>query len=268
MKTKIVLLLWAVINCEVILAQGAVEKEYPYLEVYGYAEQSVVPDEITIAIKIKERYKGKEKITIKQQEDSLKYYLMKEGLELGELSLSNANADYVQVNWTKRAVLTETNYLFKAKDAGEVTKVFQIAEKFLLYDAYILKVNYSKYEDLRSEVRIKAAKNAKAKADQMLNAIGVQTGKPWIVMETASKGGTVDRETYQSMASKDLNSVISTQAGVILNDNGGFGEDYHYTSPIRNEPPADPYSVISSRHNLSFSKIKVSSNVYIKYEIK
>src|SRR6185312_15140429 len=138
-------------------AQGAVEKEYPYLEVYGYAEQSVVPDEITIAIKIKERYKGKEKITIKQQEDSLKYYLMKEGLELGELSLSNANADYVQVNWTKRAVLTETNYLFKAKDAGEVTKVFQIAEKFLLYDAYILKVNYSKYEDLRSEVRIKAA---------------------------------------------------------------------------------------------------------------
>jgi len=264
MKAKMVLLLWAVISCKVLLAQNTNEKEYPYLEVYGYAEQSVVPDEITIAIRIKERYKGKEKITIKQQEDSLKYYLTKEGLDLDELTLSNANADYVQVNWTKKAVLTETNYMFKAKDAVEVSKVFQIAEKFLLYDAYIFKVNYSKYDDLRSEVRIKAAKNAKTKADQMLNAIGSQTGKPWIVMETNSKGATVDRETYQSMAAKDVNSVISTQAGVI----DGFGNDYHYQSPIRDEAPVDPYSIIASRHNLSFSKIKVSTNVYVKFEIK
>lgn len=42
---------------------------------------------------------------------------------------------------------------------------------------------------------------------------------PLIDPNTVS-GGTVDRESYQNMAAKDVNSVISTQAGVILTDNG------------------------------------------------
>jgi hypothetical protein len=42
---------------------------------------------------------------------------------------------------------------------------------------------------------------------------------PLIDPDTKS-GGTIDRESYQNMAAKDVNSVISTQAGVILTDNG------------------------------------------------
>ena len=42
---------------------------------------------------------------------------------------------------------------------------------------------------------------------------------PLIDPDTKS-GGTIDRETYQNMAAKDVNSVISTQAGVVLSDNG------------------------------------------------
>ena len=42
---------------------------------------------------------------------------------------------------------------------------------------------------------------------------------PLIDPDTKS-GGTIDRETFQNMAAKDVNSVISTQAGVILTDNG------------------------------------------------
>jgi hypothetical protein len=42
---------------------------------------------------------------------------------------------------------------------------------------------------------------------------------PLIDPDTKS-GGTIDREQFQNMAAKDVNSVISTQAGVILTDNG------------------------------------------------
>lgn len=265
MKTKNILLTIIFMKYVVVFSQttAVTDPVYPYIEVNGYAEMNVVPDEITIAIKIKERFKNKEKITIKQQEDSLKYYLAKEGLDLNELTLSNANSDFVSVNWTKKAVLTETNYLFKAADAMQVSKVFQIAEKFLLYDAYISKVNHSKLEDLKSEIRIKAMKNAKQKADQMLNAIGSQTGKPWVVLE--NNPTTAERVSYQTMADKSINAVLSTQSGVYQSD---FSTDYRYESPLKYETPPDPYSLISNRHNLAFSKIKVASGVYVKYEIK
>ena len=47
----------------------------------------------------------------------------------------------------------------------------------------------------------------------------VEYAVPLIDPDTKS-GGTIDRESYQNMAAKDVNSVISTQAGVILTDNG------------------------------------------------
>src|ERR1700739_1155571 len=207
MKTKIIWLLWAALKGGLLFGQTVTTREYPYIEVNGYAEESVVPDEITIFIRIKERYKNKEKVTIKQQEDSLKYDLAKEGFDLNNLSLANANADLVQVNWTKKAVLAETDYMFKAIDAMQVGKVFQIAEKFMLYDAYIYKINYSKLADLKNEMRMKAAKNAKQKAEQMLGGVGGEIVRPQIVQE-AIPTFKVDRETYQRMASKDVNSVI------------------------------------------------------------
>ncbi|HKC67335.1 MAG TPA: carboxypeptidase regulatory-like domain-containing protein, partial [Bacteroidia bacterium] len=43
--------------------------------------------------------------------------------------------------------------------------------------------------------------------------------RPIINPETTS-GGYIDEKTFQAMAAKDVNSVISTQAGVILTDNG------------------------------------------------
>lgn len=238
--------------------------DYPFIEVTGKSEIEVVPDEITIAIKIKERYKNKEKITIRQQEDSLKYYIVKEELDLTKLTLSNANSDLVQVNWSKRQIITETNYRFLASTAEEVAKIFQIVEKFMLYDAYILKVDHSKIEELKSEVRIKAIKNAKEKADQMLTAIGSQTGKPRIIQETTPS--PVYRETYQSLATKEISSVAATTSGVYQNP--GRGADYQYESHLRTETPVDPYSLIANRTNLTFSKIKIFCSVYVKFEIK
>lgn len=267
MKIKIILVLTLIFaEFANIIGQTVPIKnpDFPFIEVTGFAEQSIVPDEIIIAIKIKERYKNKEKVTIKQQEDSLKYYLTKGSLNLNNLTLANVNSDYVQVNWTKKAVLTETNYLFKAVDVSEVEKVFQIAEMFMFYDAYISKVNHSKLEEYKNEIRIKAIKNAKEKADQMLNAIGFQTGKPWIVQENTPN--VIRKVEYENMATKEISSISNSTNGVY----DGFGSTTYsqYQPSYKSEAIVDPYSVIANRHNLTFSKIKIVSNVYVKYEIK
>jgi hypothetical protein len=46
------------------LAAQETEKDAPYIEVTGMAEKEIIPDEIYIRIIIKERYDGRDKITI------------------------------------------------------------------------------------------------------------------------------------------------------------------------------------------------------------
>ena len=61
------------------------ETEKPYIEVTGTAEKEIIPDEIYITITIKERHKGKEKITIEKQEIDLKEALKSIGVSLDNL---------------------------------------------------------------------------------------------------------------------------------------------------------------------------------------
>jgi len=49
--------------------------------------------------------------------------------------------------------------------------------------------------------------------------ITAYAGPPLIDPNTVS-GGNISKEDFQHMAQKDVNSVISTQAGVVLTDNG------------------------------------------------
>jgi hypothetical protein len=87
--------------------------ELPYIEVDGTAEKEVVPDEIYIGIIIHEKYVNKVKITIEEQEEKLKSGIKSLGIDLENLYLSDANADYVKVRWQKKDVLTMKEYTLK-----------------------------------------------------------------------------------------------------------------------------------------------------------
>lgn len=155
----------------------------PFIEVTGTAENEVIPDEIYIGIVIHERYVDRQKVSIEDQETKLKNALKSIGIDLNNLYLSDAYADYVRIRYKRNDVLTKKEYTLKVSDATTVGQVFLQLEKLDITDAYILKVNHSKMDSLRKEVRIRAIKAAKDKADYLLAAIGEQTGKPLIVNE-------------------------------------------------------------------------------------
>ena len=155
----------------------------PYIEVNGTAEKEVVPDEIFISITLREKYVDKTKITIDIQEESLINALKNIGIDLSNLYLSDANADYVKVYWQKKDVLTRKDYTLKVSNATAVGNVFIELDKIKITDAYVSKVNHSKIDSLKKDVKIKAIQSAKDKADYLLQAIGEKTGKPIIVKE-------------------------------------------------------------------------------------
>ncbi len=117
--------------------------EKPYIEVTGAAEKEIIPDEIYIAITIRERHEGREKITIEQQEADLKEALKSIDVSLDNLFLSDANANYVRIKWRKKDVITKVAYLLKVGDALTLGNVFEKLDELKIIDAYISRVSHS-----------------------------------------------------------------------------------------------------------------------------
>lgn len=215
-------------------------EEQSYIEVTGTAEKEVVPDEIYIGIIIREKYVNKVKVTIEEQEEKLKNTVKSIGIDLTNLYLSDANADYVKIRWQKKDVLTKKDYTLKVSDATTIGQVFQELEKLEITDAFISRVSHSKLDSLRKEVKIMAIKAAKDKADYLLAAIGEQTGKPLIVKE---------------------NEILPTRQLASVNVRGSRSESSEYF--------IDGVKVRDKEDNeIQFQKIKIQTSIYVKFLIK
>ena len=227
-------------------------EESPYIEVAGYAEQEVIPDEIYIGFTLRERYVYKEKETMEQLEKKLTDAVKKLDIPIEDLTLADAKSGYVRINIAKKGVLAKKNYLLKVTDAATVGKVFEEFEKIEITGATIATVRYSRLDSLKKEVKIAAMKDAKEKADYLLESIGEKTGKPLVVKENV----------VQNLASEEIRRAPGRN--VSNNDAFGFSTNTIYKasdSSFANEI-SDPDPVIQ------FQKIKISSSIYVKFSIQ
>ena len=234
---RTLILIALIISCSAFAQSGPSAEEKPFIEITGRAEQEIVPDEIYINIVIRERYVNKEKVSIEIQEEKLKTALKEIGVDLKNLYLSDANADYVKVKWRTKDVLTKKDYTLKVRDAVTVGQVFQQLDKIEITDAGIKRVNHSKIDSLKKEVRIMAIKAAKTKADYLLAAIGEQTGKPLIIRE--------EDNAYIDPAMLNVRGGRASVNSYLVDGNKENGED-----------------------EIQFRKLKIQSAVYVKFLIK
>ncbi len=178
------------------------------------------------------------KITIEEQEVKLKESITALGIDLTNLTLSDANADYMRIKWKTKDVILQKNYTLKVKDAATVGKVYLEMDKLNIRDAFIEKVTHSKIEAYKKEVRIGAIKDAKDKADYLLNAIGESTGKPLVVVDQLNE---IQPNHFSQYGYAKLDEISSYDK----NYGGSMGTDV-----------------------VQFSKIKIKMNIYVKFGIK
>jgi uncharacterized protein YggE len=230
MKMKNFLLPFALLFTAAISAQNPAE-EKPYIEVNGNGEMEVIPDEIFVSITIRERSANKKTLSVDEQEQNMKNALKNLKIDLKNLSVSGANADFVRVDWRKKGVITQKQYSLKLGNATVLGQVFSELDKLEITDAYVSHVQHSKIDSLRKIVKIRAIKAAKSKADYLLAAIGEKTGKALIVRENDAN--------YYPQPMWSMNVRMKAEDG-------------------SSEPPSDP---------IDFKKIKVESSIYVKFEI-
>jgi uncharacterized protein YggE len=207
----------------------------PYIDVTGVAEKEVVPDEIYIRILIRERQNNKEKITIAQQEEKLRTALTSIGVDLANLYLSDANADFIKIKRKPTEVVTQQEYTLKVATATQVGLVFQQLDRLEIIDAGIARVSHSQLDSLKKEIKIAAIKAAKKKADYLLAALGEQTGKPLHIFEIEIGFMPMVSAVMQSPKMEKIANVSDEASGV---------------------------------EELQFNKIKLEARIGVKFAIK
>jgi len=234
MKTSFLLAMIALLPMLAFSQNSQQQKETPYIEVVGNGEMEIVPDQIYISFTLKERFDGKKKIELEDQEKEMKKRIVKLGIDLNDLQLADASSDYVKIKRKKSDAIASKDYLLKVTSTTALSQVFDILDEIDAFNANIQRVDHSKIKDFKKEVKMMAVQDAKEKAGYLLGAIGEKVGKPLFIQE---------RESYDDIQPMMLKSAMRVMDAVGTQEEENLPE-------------------------LSFRKIKLKYSVFARFAIQ
>lgn len=157
--------------------------DQPYIEVNGKAEMDIIPDEIYLKIVISEK-DNKYKLSIAELDKKLLSGLQAVGVDVSkDLSLMDLSSNFRSQLILKDEIVLSKAYELRLHSGQMVGKVARELEKSGISNISIIKIDHSKLETLRKEVKANAIKAAKSNAEVLSSSIGQQIGKALFVQE-------------------------------------------------------------------------------------
>jgi len=185
MKTQIIAFC-LLIGSAAFAQQGKNFIDLPYMEVNGKAELEVVPDEIYLSIHIKES-DNKAKKSVETLEKDMVKALKNLGIDIEKkLAIKDFSSNFKQYWLRKTDILTAKQYQLLVHSGATAGKVFRDLEAIGISNIRIQRVDHSKMDELRNQVKIKAIKAAKVKASLLAEAIDQEAGKALFIQELNS----------------------------------------------------------------------------------
>ena len=168
---------------QVIMEKPLVKK----IEVTGSAEQEVLPDEIFVTVSLREYFKDKDnknKIDIMVLEKQLQKAVEEAGISKENFTIGTING--YREWWGKKkptTFLESKSYIIKVPNLYKIDGIIsKVDEKGIAY-TNIDRYEFSKIEQLRKDIKIKALQAAKEKAKYLLEGIGEQMGEALDIIE-------------------------------------------------------------------------------------
>ncbi|HEU4576082.1 MAG TPA: SIMPL domain-containing protein [Chitinophagaceae bacterium] len=163
----------------VFIGQSQTTKNFidqPYIEVNGYADTAITPDEIYIKIIISEK-DTKDKISLEELEIKMVNALKNMGINTDkDLTTSDVVSNFKYYFLRGKEAVKTKQYILKVSDAVTVTKVISQLEDLDISNTSIDRVNYSDMENMKNLVRTKAVENAKASAVALTKPLNQTVG--------------------------------------------------------------------------------------------
>ena len=148
------------------------------IEVKGSSEIEITPDEIFVAITLKEYKKGNSKVSLDQLEAGLVKAVRK--LDIQEEKLRVQNVYGYNWNWRKKRpddFLGSKTFILEVSDLKKMNNLVQMLDPEGLNNMNVQSYSHSEIEKYRKEVKIGAMMAAKEKATYLLESVDEQLGK-------------------------------------------------------------------------------------------
>jgi len=154
-----------------------------YMEVTGKAEMEVAPDLVYIKILVNEK-DNKNKTALADREKLMVAKLKELGIDTNKELLIKDMASNFKAYWlTKDEIYLSKEYQLLVRDGKTASKVFIELEKLGISNVSIDRVESSKMQTYRRDVKVDAVKAAKEKAEALASAIGHTVGKAMYIQE-------------------------------------------------------------------------------------
>ncbi|MEX0316091.1 MAG: SIMPL domain-containing protein [Allomuricauda sp.] len=183
-KTLTILIFFSFVMA--ISAQTKNFLDVPYLETSARVDTLVVPDKIYLNITIQEE-DSKGKKSVEEQENKMAQSLRALGIDLEkQLVIKDLGSNFKKYFLRQKNVLKSKQYsllVYSGKKAGEVMVAL---EKLDIANTYLEKTEYSKMDELELELKSRAVKKAKKKAEALTAPLGQKVGAAIHILDTST----------------------------------------------------------------------------------
>jgi uncharacterized protein YggE len=176
------------------------------IEVTGIADQEVTPDIINVTISLQEYINGKTKVTIEQLENQLEGAIRDAGIPKEDFTINNLSA-YNNTYQKKKNpdFLASKQYGIKFHDLNRYNQILSKVDAKGIQSTYIDSYDYSKIDQLKNELKLKALLSARNKAGYLLQGIGETLGH--VINITESDNSSYPQPRQVMFKTMTLNEV-------------------------------------------------------------
>lgn len=154
------------------------------ITVTGSAETEVTPDIIYFDIALKEYLNGKTKVNISTLENQLENAVLAAGIPKADFMINNLSSyNYIPEKKKNADFLAAKQYRLKLHDLNKINKILDAVDDKGIESTGISSYDYSGIDQLKNELKLKALKTAKDKANFLLNGIGDKVGNAIDIQE-------------------------------------------------------------------------------------
>jgi len=208
-----------------------------YIEVTGKAELEISPDMIYVKIVLSDK-DNKEKLALPEIERRMINILSEIGVDVNkDLSLIDF-ASNLKSYWLKSNVTLKKQYQLTVHDAKTLQEIFFEFQKLGISNVSVEKLDHSKIEQYRKDVKVSAIKAAKEKAELLAIALNQDIGKALYIQEVDNLKPILYGGTYGAASNVVIRGYSSTS------------------------------SSNSTSTEIEFEKINVESTILVRFELK
>ncbi len=230
---KITLLLLALLVSVTVLYATEDKCDNGIITVTGRAKKEVMPDKILLEISVYQKSLPRG-YTVASVQDSLIRNLTAIGIDVDEKLRVKSMGSHIQLRIIKDKNLQTAIYTLEINNVAVLEKVMSIAKKCHVGHLTMLSATVSNEREIKLEMRSEAVKDAKLKAEAMLNPLGLSVGKVHVMRDET-------RPVYSSNNAIVIRGLAAEAA-----------------------PATDGYE---EKESLKMKSVELNAAVYVEFEI-